>query len=98
MKKTPKRRSGEAMAALGRKAGPMRHRLEPRGGARNEDYTEEDGPEDGCTMRQDLWDDNVYLDEPCPRPVTHLDTSGKIKMCDEHADFYERYIGKIRPL
>jgi hypothetical protein len=24
------------MAALGRKAGPMRHRLEPRGGARNE--------------------------------------------------------------
>ena len=29
-------RSGTAAAALGRKAGPMRHRLEPRGGATNE--------------------------------------------------------------
>ncbi len=31
-----KRRSGEAMAALGRKAGPMGHRLQPRGGAKND--------------------------------------------------------------
>lgn len=37
------RRSGEGQAALGRKAGPMRHRLEPRGGARNDqpEYMEE---------------------------------------------------------
>lgn len=31
-----KMRSGEAQAAQHRKAGPMRHRLQPRGGARND--------------------------------------------------------------
>lgn len=30
------RRSGEAVAALHRKAGTMKHRNQPRGGARNE--------------------------------------------------------------
>lgn len=30
------RRSGEAQAAMGRRAGPMKHRNTPRGGARNE--------------------------------------------------------------
>jgi hypothetical protein len=29
-----KRRSGTAIVALGRKAGPMKHRLEPRGGSK----------------------------------------------------------------
>ncbi len=44
---TRKRRSGEAVAAQHRKAGPMRHRLEPRGGATNPDWTEEkDGIDD----------------------------------------------------
>lgn len=32
---TRKRRSGEAVAAQHRRAGPMKHRLEPRGGAKN---------------------------------------------------------------
>lgn len=32
-----KRRSGEAQAAQHRKAGPMKHRLEPRGGAKDAD-------------------------------------------------------------
>ncbi len=52
-----KRRSGEAQAALGRKAGPMRHRLQPRGGARNEqaDLFEE-------------WDDMVAHDQGCQLP------------------------------
>jgi hypothetical protein len=41
-----KRRSGEAVAAMGRKAGPMKHRLEPRGGARDDqsDYLDEYNP------------------------------------------------------
>ena len=30
-----KRRSGEAVAAQHRKAGPMKHRLEPKGGAKS---------------------------------------------------------------
>lgn len=34
--------SGAALAALSRKsAGPMRHRLQPRGGARRENYEDE---------------------------------------------------------
>ena len=32
----PKRRSGTAIAALHRKGGPMKHRLEPKKGAKNE--------------------------------------------------------------
>lgn len=49
-----KRRSGEAQAALGRKAGPMRHRLAPRGGAKNDqaDLLAEVCP-DGCTHRDE---------------------------------------------
>lgn len=34
--KNNKVRSGEAQAANHRNGGPMRHRLQPRGGARNE--------------------------------------------------------------
>lgn len=41
-----KRRSGEAVAAQHRKAGPMRHRLAPRGGANNPNYDEEDEDDD----------------------------------------------------
>lgn len=37
-----KKRSGEALAALSRKTGPMRHRLEPRGGSQREDWEEDD--------------------------------------------------------
>lgn len=35
------KRSGEAQAAQRRNAGPMRHRLQPRGGAKAEDFSEE---------------------------------------------------------
>lgn len=87
------------MAALGRKAGPMRHRLEPRGGAKNEDLSEE--LEELCVMRQPTDSEGSDLGGPlldrCERLPTHVSNRGAIPMCDWHAVYYRRYIGKVRP-
>jgi len=60
-----KRRSGEAQAALGRRAPVMRHRLSPRGGQRNEqaDLMEEALQEHGL---QQPFSDSATLVEDCP--------------------------------
>jgi hypothetical protein len=89
------------MAALGRKAGPMRHRLEPRGGSKIEEweYPEENEPV-SCTMRQPVDSDGSDVGGPlldsCPRPAIHGNQYSLIAMCDWHTLYYERFIGPLK--
>lgn len=66
-----KRRSGEAMAALGRRAPVMRHRLAGRGGARNEqaDLMEQALDEHGLDQP---YQDSATLVEACPPGCDHM--------------------------
>lgn len=69
---TMKRRSGEAQAALGRRAPVMKHRLAGRGGSRNEqmDLMEEALQEHGL---QQPFQDSATLVEDCGPGCTHRD-------------------------
>jgi hypothetical protein len=61
------RRSGEAVAARSRNsAGPMRHRLEPRGGARNNhaNYLDSDGDNSCCEVPQGAYVDGEEMTTP----------------------------------
>lgn len=97
------RRSGEAQAALGRKAGPMKHRLEPRGGSKVEEWEHEylGQPEDEvcCAMRQPTDSEGNDLGtgllDSCPRPATHQSRNGLLPMCDWHSEYYRRWIGPV---
>lgn len=68
-----KRRSGEAQAAMGRKAGPMDHRLEPRGGAKNEHAELLEQDDVVCPNCKCIVDD----------PYEHVSTYGPSYTCEK---------------
>ena len=77
--KAPKPRNGFALAAKMRRGGPMKHRLEPRKGAKNDqrefiDELDDELLEEKCT--------------DCDLPakwIRHTQFAGDHFFCDEHA-------------
>lgn len=81
----------------------MRHRLEPRGGSRVEEWEWLDTEDEDvtCSMLQPVDSDGRHIDgadllERCPRPATHGSRNHLIRMCDWHAKYYDRYIGPVK--
>lgn len=66
-----KRRSGEAQAAQHRKAGPMKHRLAPRGGAKDDQGNLLAEIDDACPNCKQIVDD----------PYEHVSNYGPSYTC-----------------
>jgi hypothetical protein len=88
-----KRRSGEAQAALGRRAPVMKHRLTPRGGSKNNvaDVLAEHG------LEQPYDDSDTFEESPvkhtCERISSFDAVDGQYPTCDKPAKwaFHYRY-------